>query len=265
MLPAAPAFAGVDAAWLTLRHRGDNGAAYVSHHPVVVLPVCACCVLADGGLACQQCGLMHCCCSEEPKSTKTTSSRVQKGGESSSASDKQKARTYHIIRRAMCDALHLFESDVELEKRLLVRLNREPTLSSCYVTDTDEGQAMRPFGTLRDWRVLAKTLKLPSLVVFDTIKEGFAVVSARHRPHSVCTRSALYWIRNGAGPGFAVNHTGEDGGIFRIAAFQNESTKEEKQEREARDEKIVAGLLLGIINVFPKATFCKSTRRLDVD
>ena len=78
------------------------------------------------------------------------------------------AQSSREVFRAMCTSRLGDENTLQLEKDLVVRLRKIPSLSSCRVED---GQR---FGKLTHWSRLLKQTRAPNIVVFSTSHNRFS-------------------------------------------------------------------------------------------
>ena len=101
------------------------------------------------------------------------------------------------------------DTSLSVLRNLTVRLVGIPLLSSFRV---DGGER---FGSkLAHWRTLVEMTEASNLVVYFSAERAFFLISAKSSNNQqVETRSAICWVREGAGLGFCVH---EDHGVFRI-------------------------------------------------
>lgn len=115
------------------------------------------------------------------------------------------------------ESLRAFSADdgqtLQLSSDFLVRLSKIESLGTRRV---DSGE--RFGGKLAHWSKLVEATGAPNIVVYIRADKHFYVVCARARhTQMVETRSALCWLRDGAGLGFL----GDEGDVFRIEASRN--------------------------------------------
>ena len=129
-------------------------------------------------------------------------------------------RPFHEALRTMCSSWPAVPlRTMEVEKDLVLRLHNIPLLSSCRVEDNE------PFGELSHWSRLIEHTGAQNIVLFSCVLNGFFVVCARARnTQRVQTRSALCWLRQRAGLGFA---SGADGGVFRIQVSKHRCVEDD--------------------------------------
>ena len=143
--------------------------------------------------------------------------------------------------RVMCTSKLGDENTLQLEKDLVVRLRKIPSLSSCRVED---GQR---FGKLMHWSRLLDHTQGSNIVVFLTSHNKFFVVSAKGDAQAVHLRSALCWLRVKAGLGFSYDRSG---GVFCIHVSRRRSVIDDDCPVED-----IAKLVSSIPAVFPAAIF----------
>ena len=130
-----------------------------------------------------------------------------------------------------------------LERNLLVRLHKIPSLSACRVRDGEQ------FGRLAHWALLIQRIGAPNIVLYSCAMRQWWVICAKaSNTQKVNTRSALCWLRDGAGLGFATDDTR---GVFRIDVFRSRwSTHDDVAWTER-----LAQLVASVSKVFPASTF----------
>jgi hypothetical protein len=144
----------------------------------------------------------------------------------------------HYVFRALCTSVLGDVNTLRLQKDLVVRLRKIPSLSSCRVDDDER------FGQLSHWSRLMEHTGAPNLVLFVTDLNQFYVVSAkRELTQHVHTRSALCWLRERAGLGFSYDASG---GVFRIQVSRQRCKFDDNRWAEG-----VARLVDAISIVFP--------------
>ena len=117
------------------------------------------------------------------------------------------SRSLAEVLGALCAAKLGDSRTLRVERNLLVRLRGIPSLSSCRV----DGER---FGRLAHWSRLVETARAPNIVLYICAEKQFWVVSAKSQnTQTVNTRSAICWLRAGAGLGFCVD---DERGVFRI-------------------------------------------------
>ena len=144
--------------------------------------------------------------------------------------------------KVMCTSKLGDENTLQLEKDLVVRLRKIPSLSSCRVED---GQR---FGKLMHWSRLLDHTQGSNIVVFLTSHNKFFVVSAKGDAQAVHLRSALCWLRVKAGLGFSYD---KNGGVFCIRVSRRRSVIDD----DCPAVEDIATLVSSIPEVFPAATF----------
>jgi hypothetical protein len=117
------------------------------------------------------------------------------------------SRSLAEVLDALCAANLGDSKTLRVERNLLVRLDRLPLLSSCRV----DGER---FGRLAHWSRVVETAGAPNIVLYICAEKQFWVVSAKSQnTQTVNTRSAICWLRAGAGLGFCFD---DERGVFRI-------------------------------------------------
>ena len=117
------------------------------------------------------------------------------------------SRSLAKVLGALCAAKLGDSRTLRVERNLLVRLRGIPSLSSCRV----DGER---FGRLAHWSRLVETARAPNIVLYICAEKQFWVVSAKSQnTQTVNTRSAICWLRAGAGLGFCVD---DERGVFQI-------------------------------------------------
>ena len=103
---------------------------------------------------------------------------------------------------------------LQLSSDFLVRLSKIESLGARRV---DSGE--RFGGKLAHWSKLVEATGAPNIVVYIRAEKHFYVVCAKARhTQRVESRSALCWLRDGAGLGFFGD---DEGDVFRIEASRN--------------------------------------------
>ena len=131
---------------------------------------------------------------------------------------------------------------LQIERNCELRLRSIPVLASCCVADGER------FGQLEHFHLLVERTSVPNIVVYFCAEKQFVVISAkRSLTQPVNTRSAICWLRAGAGLGFLFD---EERGVFRIEASRNFLNDDEDPWSEG-----LARLLSSLSVVFPACTF----------
>ena len=131
---------------------------------------------------------------------------------------------------------------LQIEEGFLLRLRNIRLLSCCRV-------AGEQFGRLEHWCALVERTGVPNIVLYICSEKQFFVVSStRKQTQPVDTRSAICWLREGAGLGFCVDE--ERGGVFRIDVSRDFLSDGEDPWREG-----LATLLSSLSVVFEACTF----------
>ena len=147
--------------------------------------------------------------------------------------------------RKLCDA-KLDSQMMQVEHKLFVRFRKVPLLSCCLV---DAGER---FGKLEHWSRLIEETQAPHIVAY--VSSEFWVVCAKgHLTHQVDTRSAISWLRDGAGLGFCVDE--ENGGVYRLEV----SRRRFKDYDDDPWAEPLARLLSSVPVVFPRLTMRSET------
>ena len=132
---------------------------------------------------------------------------------------------------------------LQVEEGFLIGL-RNIRLSSCRVAE-------ERFGRLDHWCTLVERTAMPNIVAYICEEKQFYVVCANNKhTQPVETRSAVCWLRDGAGLGFCCD--GERG-VFRIDVSRDLLNDEEDPWREG-----LAALLSFVPKVFEACTFDES-------
>ena len=150
-----------------------------------------------------------------------------------------------IALEALC-ASKLDLKTLRVEEGFLVGLRSVRLLSCCRVAGGER------FGRLDHWCTLIERTAMPNIVVYMCTEKQFYVVCAK-RKHTqpVETRSAVCWLRDGAGLGFCCD---DERGVFRIDVSRDLLNVEEDPWREG-----LAALLSSVPNVFDEVcTFDES-------
>jgi hypothetical protein len=143
---------------------------------------------------------------------------------------------------ALC-ASELNNKALQVEQRFHVRLRSLRLLSSCRV----DGER---FGRLEHFSRLLQKTRAPNIVLYISADEQFFVVSAkRSLTQPVDTRSAMCWLRQGAGLGFLFD---EERGLFGIEASRNFLSDDADPDPWSEG---LAHLLSSLSVVFPACTF----------
>ena len=131
-----------------------------------------------------------------------------------------------------------------VQRNLVLRLVRIPSLSSCHV-DTDTGDER--FGKLAHWCDLVASTGFSNIVVYFCAERDFFVVSLKQRnTQRVSTRSAISWLRDAAGLGFCCD---DEHGIFRIQVSRSLIDQNDPWAET------LAQLICSVPSVFPSSTF----------
>ncbi len=99
-----------------------------------------------------------------------------------------------------------------------MRFRKVPLLSCCLV---DAGER---FGKLEHWSRLIEETQAPHINA-DVSSEFWDVCANGHLTHQVDTRSAISWLRDGAGLGFCVD---EENGVFRLEVSRRRFTDDDE-------------------------------------
>ena len=141
---------------------------------------------------------------------------------------------------ALC-ASRLDSKTLRVESGFLVKLRNLRLLSSCRV-------AGERFGRLEHWCALVEETSAPNIVLYICAEKQFFVVSSkRKQTHPVDTRSAISWLREGAGLGFCVD---DERGVFQIEVSRDVICDDDDPWCEG-----LAHLLSSLSVVFPARTF----------
>ena len=122
---------------------------------------------------------------------------------------------FHDILRGICKSSLADGATFEVDKGMVLRLHKIPHLTACRV----DGDV--PFGQLAHWTRLIEHTQGPNIVLFCCEQKRFWVVCAKARNTQVAlTRSALCWLRQQAGLGFACD---SEGGGFLMQVSRESS------------------------------------------
>lgn len=150
------------------------------------------------------------------------------------------SRSLKSVLEALC-ASELDNKVLQVDRRFHVRLCKLQLLSSCRVNG-------ERFGGLEHFSQLLQKTSAPNIVLYISAEEQFHVVSAkRSLTQPVDTRSAMCWLRQGAGLGFLFD---EERGLFRIEASRTFLSGDEDPWSEG-----LAFLSSKLSVVFPACTF----------
>ena len=114
---------------------------------------------------------------------------------------------FHDMLRGICKSGLADGATLEVDEDMVLRLHKIPVLTACRADEV-------PFGRLSHWSRLIEHAQAPNIVFFCCAQARFWVVCAkvRNTQHAL-TRSALCWLRQKAGLGFACD---SEGGVFLI-------------------------------------------------
>ena len=150
------------------------------------------------------------------------------------------SRSLKSVLEALC-ASELHNKVLQVDRCFHVRLCNPPLLSSCRVNG-------ERFGRLEHFSRLLQNTRAPNIVLYISADEQFHVVSAKKSlTEPVDARSAMCWLRQGAGLGFLFD---EERGLFRIEASRTFLSDDEDPWSEG-----LALLSSKLSVVFPACTF----------
>ena len=129
----------------------------------------------------------------------------------------------------------------------MVRFHTVPLLTACRVDDGER------FGLLAHWSLLVESTEAPNIVVYISEEEQFFVVSANAAlTQKAHTRSAICWLRQGAGLGFGFDAAH---GVFRIDVSRSRGAQDDGSSDQELAQLVSASV---ISSVFPKCPFCET-------
>ena len=231
-----------DAFLLSAAYWQSDGSCRFEHVPVVLCYFCSAANLPFGGL-CPWCASVSL--------SSSTSEASDEDGEPHQLrrlrNENRTAKIFQLALRTMCLLAQTsdFSDAMEFDARLFVGVERIPLLSGCRVGENAE--AMEKFGRkVKHWQRLFRCCWwFPNIVVFFTEINKFFVISSKPRcTQAVDTKSALCWVREGCGNGFAAGAEG---------VFQLRAGRQPPDDREKGDQDIVSSFVDGIAIAFPHA------------
>ena len=145
---------------------------------------------------------------------------------------------FHDMLRGICKSGLADGATLEVDEDMVLRLHKIPVLTACRADEV-------PFGRLSHWSRLIEHAQAPNIVFFCCAQARFWVVCAkvRNTQHAL-TRSALCWLRQKAGLGFACD---SEGGVFLIQVSR-ESCDLQNDYRQVEG---LAPLLAAASTLFP--------------
>ena len=152
------------------------------------------------------------------------------------------SRSLKWVLEALC-ASELHNKVLQVEQTFHVRLRKLRLLSSCRV----DGER---FGRLEHFSRLLQETRAPNIVLYISADEQFFVVSAQMSvTQLVDTRSAMTWLRQGAGLGFLFD---DKRGVFRIDASRTFLSDDEDPDPFSEGLELLSSALSV---AFPACTF----------
>ena len=130
---------------------------------------------------------------------------------------------FHDMLRGICRSGLADGATLEVDKGMVLRLHKVPLLTACRA----DGEV--PFGRISHWSRLIEHTQAPNIVCFCCAQSRFWVVCAQARnTQEAMTRSALCWLREKAGLGFACD---SEGGVFLIQVSRESSDLQDDYRR----------------------------------